>query len=43
MFPIADQVGKLAVFNVAGNEVRLVAAIHYNRKRIYTRGVLTTN
>jgi mRNA interferase HigB len=31
-FPSADQVGKLTVFNIGGNQVRLIAAIHYNRK-----------
>jgi mRNA interferase HigB len=31
MFPSTDQVGRLTVFNVGGNKVRLVAAIHYNR------------
>jgi mRNA interferase HigB len=41
MFPTADQVGKLTVFNVGGNRVRVIAAIHYNRKRIYIRAVLT--
>lgn len=41
MFPSADQVGKLTVFNVGGNKVRVIAAIHYNRKRIYIRAVLT--
>jgi mRNA interferase HigB len=41
MFPSADQVGKLTVFNIGGNKVRLVAAIHYNRRRIYIRAVLT--
>jgi len=41
MFPTADQVGKLTVFNVGGNKVRVIAAIHYNRKRIYIRAVLT--
>ena len=41
IFPNADRVGKLTVFNVGGNKVRLVAAIHYNRKRIYIRAVLT--
>ena len=41
MFPTADQVGKMTVFNVGGNKVRLIAAIHYNRKRIYIRAVLT--
>jgi mRNA interferase HigB len=41
MFPAADQVGKLTVFNVGGNKVRLIAAIHYNRKKVYIRAVLT--
>ena len=41
MFPSADQVGKLTVFNVGGNKVRLVAAIHYNRRKVYIRAVLT--
>ena len=41
MFPTADRVGKLTVFNVGGNKVRLIAAIHYNRQRIYIRAVLT--
>jgi mRNA interferase HigB len=41
IFPAADQVGKLTVFNVGGNKVRLVTAIHYNRKKVYIRAVLT--
>ncbi|HEX8162066.1 MAG TPA: type II toxin-antitoxin system HigB family toxin [Pyrinomonadaceae bacterium] len=41
VFPSADQVGKLTVFNIGGNKVRLVAAIHYNRKRLYIRAALT--
>jgi mRNA interferase HigB len=41
VFPIADQVGKLTVFNIGGNRVRLVAAMHYNRRRVYIRAVLT--
>jgi mRNA interferase HigB len=41
MFPSADKVGKLTVFNVGGNKVRVIAAIHYNRKRVYIRAVLT--
>ena len=40
-FPSADQVGKLTVFNIGGNKVRLIAAIHYNRKKVYIRSVLT--
>ena len=30
IFPSADQVRKLTVFNI-GRKVRLIAAIHYNR------------
>ena len=40
-FPSADQVGKLTVFNIGGNKIRLIAAIHYNRRRLYIRAVLT--
>jgi mRNA interferase HigB len=40
-FPSADQVGNLTVFNIGGNKVRLIAAIHYNRGKIYVRAVLT--
>ena len=40
-FPAADQVGKLTVFNVGGNKVRLIAAIHYNRQKLYIRALLT--
>lgn len=41
MFPSADQVGKLTVFSIGGNKVRLIAAIHYNRQKVYIRAVLT--
>jgi mRNA interferase HigB len=41
VFPTADQVGKLTVFNIGGTKVRLIAAIHYNRKKVYIRAVLT--
>jgi mRNA interferase HigB len=41
MFSSADQVGKFTVFNIGGNKVRLIAAIHYNRKKVYIRAVLT--
>ena len=40
-FPAADQVGRFTVFNIGGNTFRLIAAIHYNRKKIYIRQVLT--
>ncbi len=41
LFPHADQVGRLTVFNIGGNTTRLVAAIHYNRQKIYIRAILT--
>ncbi len=41
IFPNADQVGKLTVFNIGGNKARLIAAIHYNRCKVYIRAVLT--
>jgi mRNA interferase HigB len=40
-FPSADKVGDLIVFNVGGNEDRLIASIHFNRKKVYVRHVLT--
>lgn len=40
-FPSADLVGKLTVFNIGGNHVRLIAAIHYNSGCVYIRHVLT--
>jgi len=39
--PSADQVGKLTVFDIGGNKARLIAAIHYNRQKVYIRAVLT--
>ena len=41
VFPHADRVGKFTVFNIAGNNARLIAAIHYNRRKVYIRHVLT--
>ena len=44
MFPrhSVDQVDDLTVFNIGGKTaVRLIAAIHYNRKKVYIRAVLT--
>jgi mRNA interferase HigB len=40
-FPNADKVDKLIVFNIASNKYRLVAAVHFNRGKIYVRHVLT--
>lgn len=41
VFGSVDKVGKFTVFNIGGNKYRLIAAIHYNRKKVYIRHVLT--
>jgi mRNA interferase HigB len=41
LLPHADRIGGLTVFNIGGNKARLVAAIHYNRRKVYIRAVLT--
>jgi mRNA interferase HigB len=41
LLPHADQVNGLTVFNIGGNKARLIAAIHYNRRRVYIRFILT--
>lgn len=40
-FNSADKVGPYTVFNVGGEGYRVVAAIHYNRKKLYIRHVFT--
>jgi len=40
-FPSADKVGDVIVFNIAGNRYRLIAAVHFNRRKVYIRSVLT--
>jgi mRNA interferase HigB len=40
-FASADVVEGLTVFNIGGNKYRLIAAIHYNRHKVYIRHVLT--
>ncbi len=40
-FPDADKVGKLTVFNIGGNKARMIASIHFNRRKLYIRQVLT--
>ena len=34
-------IGKFTVFDIGGNKYRLITAIHYNRKKVYIRHVLT--
>jgi len=40
-FGSVDKVGEYTVFNIGGNKYRLIVAIHYNRRKIYIRHVLT--
>ncbi len=40
-FPHADPVGKFTIFNVKNNEYRLITVIHYSRRKVYIRAVLT--
>ncbi|VTU00660.1 hypothetical protein : Uncharacterized protein OS=Anabaena sp. 90 GN=ANA_C13507 PE=4 SV=1: DUF2136 [Gemmataceae bacterium] len=40
-FNTADQVGKFTVFDIGGNKYRLIAAIHFNRGKLFVRHVLT--
>lgn len=40
-FASADYVDGLTVFNIGGNKCRLISAIHYNRRKVFIRAVLT--
>jgi len=40
-FPSADKVNDCTVFNIGGNKYRLIATIHFNRKKVYIRYILT--
>lgn len=40
-FPTADKVGDLIMFNIGGNNYRLITSIHFNRGKVYIRHVLT--
>jgi mRNA interferase HigB len=41
VFNSIDKVGNLYVFDIGGNKLRLIASIHFNRKKLYIRHVLT--
>jgi mRNA interferase HigB len=41
MFPAVDKVGDKYVFDVGGNKLRLIAAIHFNAGKVFIRAVLT--
>ena len=40
-FHAVDKVGDYFVFNLGGNNFRLIAAIHFNTQILYVRAVLT--
>jgi mRNA interferase HigB len=41
VYPQADLVAGLTVFNISGNHYRLITHMHYKRQIIYIRTVLT--
>ncbi len=41
VFPTADGVGDYTVFNIKGNNYRLIALILYRSKKVFIRDVLT--
>jgi mRNA interferase HigB len=40
-FGTADYVAPYTIFDVGGNKLRVITAIHYNRERVYIRHVFT--
>jgi mRNA interferase HigB len=40
-FNSADVVGIYTIFDIKGNEYRIVTAIHYNRQKVFIRYVFT--
>lgn len=40
-FGSVDKVGPLYVFDVGGNKLRLIAALHFNTGKVFIRHVLT--
>ncbi|KAB8320980.1 type II toxin-antitoxin system HigB family toxin [Tolypothrix campylonemoides VB511288] len=41
VFPTADQVSNLTVFNIGGNNYRLIALVDYKYQKVFIRHVLT--
>ena len=41
VFGSADYVNELTVFDIGGNKYRLIVSIHYNRRKVFVRDVLT--
>lgn len=42
-FGAADVVGRCVVFNIHGNDVRLIAWVDYPRQKLFIRHILTHN
>lgn len=40
-FGSVDKVGNLCVFDIGGNKYRLIAAVHFNRGKVFIRGAMT--
>ncbi len=40
-FPAVDKVGDKFVFDIGGNKLRLIAAIHFVSRKLFIRAVLT--
>ena len=40
-FPTADQVKRLTVFNISGNNYRLITRIEFDQQKVFIRNVLT--
>ena len=40
LFPATDKVGRLHVFDIGGNKLRLIATVHYQFRKVYIRQVL---
>jgi mRNA interferase HigB len=41
VYPSADQVGNITVFNIGGNKYRLIVLIDYTYQKVFIRHVLT--
>lgn len=41
VFNSVDKVGSVFVFDIGGNKLRLIANIHFQRKKVYMRSILT--
>ena len=41
VFPSVDRVGDKYIFDISGNQLRLIANIHFRAQRLYIREILT--